>query len=183
MKQTWAAAIILAFVANGVSTTTARADPGANDAKSLCSDRIRRDYSASTRSVSTSWRGSDRYSVTGEARRNGETANFTCRTDRRLVQSLTVGSWRRSSSNNGEAVAAVGIAVGLAAIIAAASSKKRNDQYDRYGRREFDRSNYRYYGNDGYSPTTGIICHRAQRACYDDYDNYNARWTQREFGY
>jgi hypothetical protein len=185
MKRVWGFAVATALAATALPAAPALADSGSNYAKSSCSDRVRRDYSASTHNVSISERGYDRYNVTGEARRNGEAANFTCRTDRGSVQSLSVGNWRRGSSNNtGNAVAAVGLAVGLAAIIAAASSKKKqNEQYDRYGRQDYDRNNNGYSENDSYSAGSGVTCYRAQRACFDNYDNYNPRWTQREFSY
>ncbi len=183
MKRSQGFAVIAALVATGMPAAPARADYRQDAARSACSDRIRSQYDASTRNVSASERGYDRFSVTGEARRGSETASFTCRTDRGSVQSVSVGSWRRGGSDAGKTAAAVGIAVGLAAIIAAASSKRRNDDYDRYGRRDYDRGDNGYYNNDSYSPTGGIICYRAQRSCFDDYHNYNARWTQREFDY
>jgi hypothetical protein len=190
MKRIWGFAIATALVASGLPAAPALADSRSDYAKSSCNDRLRRDYGASSHNTSASERGYDRYNVNGEARRNGEAASFTCRTDRGSVQSLNIGSWRKSSNNSGNAVAAVGIAVGLAAIIAAASSKKKNnDQYDRYGRQDYDRGNNGYYGgggyadSDSYSPGSGVTCYRAQRACFDNYNNYNPRWTQREFSY
>lgn len=189
MKQFWGFAVATALAVAGMPAAPAWADSASNNARSSCNDRIRREYNASTSGVSASERGYERYSVTGEARRNGEAASFTCRTDRGSVQSLNVGSWRKSSGGGG-AVAAVGIAVGLAAIIAAASSKKRNnEQYDRYGRQDYDRGSSSDYGNNGYSdsdsfsPGGGVTCYRIQRACFDNYNNYSPRWTQREFSY
>lgn len=195
MKRFWGFAAATALVAAGLPAAPALADTRSNDAKASCNDRVRNDYGASTRNVSVRERGYDRYTVTGDARRDGETASFTCQTDRGSVQSLNVGSWKRGGGGGGDAVAAVGIAVGLAAIIAAASSKKKNDNYDRYGQQDYYRNNngnynnynnynsYPQYNADAFSPSGGIVCYRAQRACFDKHNNYNVRWTQREFDY
>jgi hypothetical protein len=190
MKRFWGFVSAATLAVASLPAAPALASTASNYAKSSCTDRIRRDYDASTRNVNVSESGYDRFNVTGEARRNGEAANFNCRTDRGSVKSLNVQSWHKSSGGGGDAVAAVGIAVGLAAIIAAASSKKKhNEDYDRYGRQDYDRgnngysANNGYYNNDSYSPGSGMTCYRAQRACFDNYNNYNPRWTQREFGY
>jgi hypothetical protein len=194
MKHIWGFAVATALVAAGMPAAPARADARSNNAKDACNYRVRSEYGASTRNVSASERGYDRYSVSGQAQRDGETASFTCQTDGGSVRSLNVGSWKRGGGG-GDAVAAVGIAVGLAAIIAAASSKKKNDNYDRYGQQDYYRNNNGYYNNynnynrnpqynsDVFSPSGGIVCYRAQRACFDKHNNYNVRWTQREFDY
>jgi hypothetical protein len=202
MKQLWGFAVATALVATALPAAPALADTRSNNAKEACNYRVRNDYSASTRNVSASERGYDRYSVSGQAQRNGETASFTCQTDGGSVQSLSIGSWKRGGGGGGgDAVAAVGIAVGLAAIIAAASSKKKNDNYDRYGQQDYYRNNsnqynsndnYNSYNNynrnpqynsDVFSPSGGIVCYRAQRACFDKHNNYDVRRTQREFNY
>lgn len=202
MKRIWGFAAATALAAVGLPAAPALADQRSDYAKSACKDRVSRDYGASSHNVKHSESGYDRYNVTGEARRDGQAASFSCRTDRGSVQSLNVGSWNKKSGGGGDAVAAVGIAVGLAAIIAAASSKKKNnDQYDRYGQQSYYQNNNGYNGyynnnnnnnynnnnsynyNDSFSPGKGIVCYRAQRACFDNNNNYNPRWSQREFSY
>lgn len=185
MKYLLGPMLVTALVTTAMPAAPAFAGPREDYARSTCSDRVRGQYDADARDMSVSENGYDRFVVSGEARRGNETASFTCRTDRGYVQSLSLGGWRRGGGNDtGKTVAAVGLAVGLAAIIAAASSKRRNDQHDRYGRPDYDRRDDGYYNNnDSYSPTGGIVCYRAQRACYDDYHNYSTRWSQREFDY
>lgn len=157
----------------------------AGDAKSACRADIRRDYNASTDNMTASERGGDRFVVSGTAERRGETSYFTCRTEDGRVRSVNVPGMSREAGggDGGKTVAAVGIAVGLAAIIAAATSKKKSHEYDRYD--DYDQNNY--YGDqyrDGYRPASGVICYRRQRACYNSYNNiYLSRWTQHEFGY
>lgn len=40
-----------------------------------------------------------------------------------------------------------------------------------------------YNGNDSYSPSRGVTCYPAQRACYESGAGYSAYWTSREFRY
>lgn len=44
-------------------------------------------------------------------------------------------------------------------------------------------SNGGYNGNDSYSPSRGVTCYPAQRACYENGAGYSAYWTSREFRY
>jgi hypothetical protein len=149
-------------------------------AESQCRDALRSRYGVSnTRNVTTSDRGNDRYQVNGNADRGSETTSFNCRVENGGVRNVNVGSWSKKSSGGGDAVAAVGIAVALGALIAAASSKKKSHEYDQYP----DGYQNNNYGGDSYSPAGGITCYRQQRACFDNYNNYNAGWTSREFGY
>lgn len=184
MKRLWSAMLATALASAGLPTAPALAGPQMGYAKSSCQDRVRRDYNASTHSVTISDRGHDRYTVTGEATRSGQSAHFTCRYDHGAVQSVSVDDWYRGggSGNSGGTVAAVGAAVALAAIIAAASSKNRSHENDLYEQRDYDRS-YAGREDDIFSPVNGITCYRAQRACFDTYNNYDPRWTQREFNY
>jgi type II secretory pathway pseudopilin PulG len=153
----------------------------ARAAESQCRDQLRRQYRVSnTHSVTTSDRGNGRFQVNGNADRDRQTANFNCRVEYGNVRNLNVGSWRNQSNNGGgDALAAVGVAVALGAIIAAASSKKKSHEYDQYP----DGYQGNDYNNDSYSPASGITCYRQQRACFDNYNNYNAGWTSRQFGY
>lgn len=175
-----------ATVALTAAPVPAAANP-ASAAKSACGSQVRRDYNAGTSSVTASERGDDRFVVNGTAERRGEYRNFTCRTDGGRVQSLFVTGMSRETGNSndtGKAVAAVGIAVGLAAIIAAASSKKKSHEYDRYD--DYRDDNYYRPTNtgDSYRPASGVICYRRQRACYNAYnERYLASWTQYEFRY
>ena len=183
MKRIWGAVLAISVAGSGLPAAPAWAGPQMGYAKSSCQDRVRRDYNAGTRSVTISDRGHDRYTVTGEATRSGRSAHFTCGYDHGAVQSVSVDDWYRggssgSSGNSGGTVAAVGAAVALAAIIAAASSKNRSHENDRYEQRGYGSGD-----NDIYSPVNGITCYRAQRACFDNYNNYDPRWTQREFNY
>jgi hypothetical protein len=160
----------------------------AGDAKNACSSNVRRDYNAGTNSVTVSERGYDRFVVSGVAERRGEYRSFNCRTESGRVQSLYVAGMSRetgsSGNDTGKAVAAVGVAVALAAIIAAASSKKKSHEYDRYD--DYRDDNYYRPANtgDSYRPASGVICYRRQRACYNAYnERYLASWTQHEFRY
>jgi len=179
-----AAALLLA-------ASPAVANP-ASDAKGACRNELRRDYNASTDNVTASDRGGDRFSVGGTAERRGEARYFTCRTDGGRVSSLNVPGMNRESGGGndaGKVAAGVGIAVGLAAIIAAATSKRKSHEYDRYENNQNNSGSWdNYYVNqsndDSYQPASGVICYRRQRACYNSYDNnYHSRWSQREFGY
>jgi len=159
----------------------------ASDARSACTSDLRRDYNAGTENVTVSERGSDRFVVTGTAVRRGDYRNFNCRTQGGRVQSLFAGGLSRetgSSNDSGNAIAAVGVAVALAAIIAAASSKNKSHEYDRY---DEDRNNSYYRpsdAGDSYRPASGVICYRRQRACYNSYnDDYLSSWTRHEFRY
>ncbi|NJC07334.1 hypothetical protein GGQ62_000332 [Polymorphobacter fuscus] len=155
------------------------------DAEGVCKDQLRRDYGISnTRGVTSSERGNGRFQVTGHADRanqgNNQTARFDCWVERGSVRNVNLGDWEKQSGNgSGDAVAAVGAAIVLGAIIAAATSKKKSHEHDRYPDGYQDNN----YGSDSFSPAGGITCYRQQRACFDGYNNYNAGWTSREFGY
>jgi hypothetical protein len=170
-----------ALVAAGIPMAPLQAQGwSSRAAESQCRDQLRQRYDVSnTHNVTTSDRGNGRYQVNGDANRNRETASFSCRVENGTVRNLNVGRWTQKSNDGGDAVAAVGVAIALGAIIAAASSKKKSHEYDQYP----DGYQGNNYGNDSYSPARNITCYRQQRACFDNYNNYNAGWTSREFGY
>jgi hypothetical protein len=174
-------AAALALVVAGVPAAPVAAQNwSARAAENQCRDQLRSRYNVSgTRNVTSSDRGNGRFQVNGNADRSGQTANFNCRVEYGNVRNLNVGRWEERRGGGGDAVAAVGIAVALGAIIAAASSKKKSHEHDPYPDGYQDNS----YGSDSYSPSGGITCYRQQRACFDSYNNYNAGWTSREFGY
>jgi hypothetical protein len=175
-------AAALALVVAGVPAAPVSAQNwSARAAENQCRDQLRSRYNVSgTRNVTSSDRGNGRFQVNGNADRSGQTAYFNCRVEYGNVRNLNVGRWEeRRGGGGGDAVAAVGIAVALGAIIAAASSKKKSHEHDPYPDGYQDNS----YGSDSYSPSGGITCYRQQRACFDSYNNYNAGWTSREFGY
>lgn len=170
-----------ALVAAGIPMAPVQAQGwSSRAAESQCRDQLRQRYGVSnTHNVTSSDRGNGRYQVNGNADRNRETASFNCRVENGTVRNLNVGRWTQKSDGGGDAVAAIGVAIALGAIIAAASSKKKSHEYDQYP----DGYQGNNYGNDSYSPAGGITCYRQQRACFDNYNNYNAGWTSREFGY
>jgi hypothetical protein len=170
-----------ALVATGFPAVPVQAQGwSSRAAENQCRDQLRQRYGVSnTHNVTTSDRGNNRYQVNGNADRNRETASFNCRVENGYVRNLSVGRWSQKSNGGGDAVAAVGVAIALGAIIAAASSKKKSHEYDQYP----DGYQGNNYGSDSYSPAGGITCYRQQRACFDNYNNYNAGWTSREFGY
>jgi hypothetical protein len=150
------------------------------DAENQCRDALRSRYGVSnTRNVTASDRGNGRFQVNGNADRGNQSASFNCRVENGGVRNVNLGSWSNKPSGGGDAVAAVGVAIALGALIAAASSKKKSHEYDQYP----DGYQNNNYGGDSYSPAGGITCYRQQRACFDNYNNYNAGWTSREFGY
>jgi hypothetical protein len=150
-------------------------------AENQCKDQLRNRYGVSnTHGVTSSDRGNGRYQVSGNADRGNQTTYFNCRVDNGYVSNVNIGRWNDKPHNSGgDAVAAVGVAVALGALIAAASSKKKSHEYDQYP----DGYQGNNYGSDSYSPARNITCYRQQRACFDNYNNYNAGWTSREFGY
>jgi hypothetical protein len=151
-----------------------------NDARAACKTRLQSQFSASASNIVASSRGTDRWEVSGTASRKGEQGHFNCWVNGYSVTNIETSDWEKKKSNDGAAVA-VG-AVALAAIIAAASSRKRNHEYDRYG--DNDSWNRNGYYDDSYSPSGGVTCYRNQRACYNNWNHsYNSRWSQREFGY
>lgn len=180
-KPALIAAGIALVVASAPTVPVSAQNWSARSAENLCRDQLRSRYNASgTRNVTSSDRGNGRFQVNGNADRSGQTASFNCRVDYGNVRNLNVGKWeKRSGGGGGDALAAVGIAVALGAIIAAASSKKKSHENDPYPDGYQDNS----YGDDSYSPSGGITCYRQQRACFDGNNNYNAGWTSREFGY
>lgn len=181
MRSVTSLAVAAALMLVGLPSAPAAAQISAESAKSLCRDRLRSNFNASASNVTASYRGSDRFSVTGSASRNGESGRFDCTVEYGRVADINTSDWHKSSNGAGTAVA-IGGAIALAAIIAAASSKNRSHEHDRYDRRDYDRDD-RYY-DDSYSPARDVDCYRNQRACYNSWDHsYNARWSQREFGY
>jgi hypothetical protein len=179
--------LIVAAVAMLAPTTPATAQFGGSGgswspraAESACRDALQRQQGSNqTRAVTTSDRGNGRFQVNGYLDRSRQTAPFACSVNNGNVRNVNVGKWQdKSSGGAGGAVAAVGIAVALGALIAAASSKNKSHEYDNYPDGYPDINN-----GDSYSPAGGITCYRQQRACFDGNNNYNAGWTSREFGY
>ena len=181
MSKSALIAAALALVAASVPVTPVQAQNWSpRAAENQCKDQLRQQYSVTrTHDVTTSDRGNGRYQINGNADRNKQTTSFNCRVESNNVRSLNVGRWTEKPNGGGDAVAAIGIAIALGAIIAAASSKKKSHEYDQYP----DGYQGNEYSNDSYNPANGVTCYRQQRACFDNYNNYNAGWTSREFGY
>lgn len=191
---TIALAVSLA-VPGGFAAAPALAQSSARSAETMCKAAAQREYGTSSlHGLTTSDRGRDRYTVTGNAQRSNERAYFTCKVENGYVRDFNRGNWSRSSAGNndaGTAVAAVGAAVLLGAVIAAATSKKKSHEYDRYddnynnaypyqNNAPYDDNRYR---GERYSPVKGITCYRQQRTCFEYDQNYSANWTSHEFGY
>lgn len=151
----------------------------AGNARDVCKARLQSQFSASASNVVTSPRGDDRWEVAGTASRKGERGHFNCSVNGYDITNIETSNWEQKKDDG--AAVAVG-AIALAAIIAAAASRKSNHEKDRYQYNNNWNNNYGY--NNGYSPSGGVTCYRNQRACYNSWNNsYNAHWSQREFRY
>jgi hypothetical protein len=85
-------------------------------------------------------------------------------------------------ANAGKTGDAIAAGVVGAAIIAAASRHHRHhknlyyDEYEYYPPEEYDTR-----WNNAYSPAPGIVCYRAQVACYKANGHFSAKWTRMQF--
>jgi hypothetical protein len=97
------------------------------------------------------------------------------------IRYVNIDNWQSGGGSGGNgagtAAAVIGTALVLGAIAAAASSDKRQSDYDRYDEYRYgQRPDY-----DQYSPQPGIVCYRWQQTCYKN-GSYAPGWTSREFG-
>jgi hypothetical protein len=150
----------------------------AAQARDMCKARLQSQFSASGSNVVASEDGDDRWMVTGNASRSGEQGHFSCWVDNGRISNVETSDWKKKTGD--DAAVAVG-AIALAAIIAAATSKRRSHEKDRYNDDGWGQNSYY---DDSFSVARDVTCYRNQRACYNDWNHsYNMRWTQREFGY
>lgn len=74
-----------------------------------------------------------------------------------------------------------GVAVG-AAIADAHAKKNKKIYYDNYAP-PYPPGQYNPYFNEAFSPSTGIVCYPAQRACYNNNGTVSGSWTRKIYGY
>jgi hypothetical protein len=74
-----------------------------------------------------------------------------------------------------------GLAVG-AAVGDAHAKKNKKIYYEGYAP-PYPPGQYGPYFNQAFSPTTGIVCYPAQRACYNNNGTVSGNWTRKVYGY
>lgn len=94
--------------------------------------------------------------------------------DRRPDSECNAGKGKKDNSG---AIVAGALAIGILAAAAASRNKHHDDDRDD-DRRDRDRRD-----DPPYSPSRGVWCYPAQRACYEGSRGYSPSWTSREFRY